>query len=434
MRRRILVAIIGVTAVATMVLTVPLALIFARRESADSVLELQRAAQRTTAGLSTAPGRDGENIEMPKVEENVHVGVYSADGRRIAGAGPDVADEVTSRARRIEATGLVGNERVLADPVLVNEELVAVVRVAEPSSDTTDRVRREVLFLVLFDLLAVAVAAGVGSLVAVRLAEPVRRIRDDAVRLGSGDFAVESVRSGIGELDETSEALADTARRLEEMLGRERAFSADASHQLRTPLAALRLSIETELLDPRPDAGRVLDEALTQVDRLEETISTLLTIARDRPPPRDLLETEHLVHQIHARWDSNFQPSRRQLRCAQSGDIKVHVSVAVLDQIIDILLANSLAHGVGDVTVGLRPSAGGGLVVEVSDLGAMERDAATLFVRRDPAAAGHGVGLSLARALAEAEGGRLVLAEASPTKFRLVLPDAVGPQSDPIAR
>ena len=46
MRRRILVAIIGVTAVATLVLTVPLALIFARRESADSVLELQRAAQR----------------------------------------------------------------------------------------------------------------------------------------------------------------------------------------------------------------------------------------------------------------------------------------------------------------------------------------------------------------------------------------------------
>ena len=108
MRRRILVAIIGVTAVATLVLTVPLALIFARRESADSVLELQRAAQRTTAGLSTAPGRDGEDIDLPKVEDNLHVGVYSAAVKRIAGNGPPVADEVTARARRIEATGVVG--------------------------------------------------------------------------------------------------------------------------------------------------------------------------------------------------------------------------------------------------------------------------------------------------------------------------------------
>lgn len=434
MRRRILVAIIGVTAVATLVLTVPLALIFARRESADSVLELQRAAQRTTAGLSTAPGRDGEDIELPKVEENLQVGVYSADGKRIAGHGPPVADRVTAQARRIETSGVVGSERILADPLLVNEELVAVVRVAEPVSDTTGRVRREILFLVVFDLLAVAVAGGVGSLVAVRLAQPVRRIRDDAVRLGNGDFAVDPVRSGIGEIDETSEALSETARRLEEMLGRERAFSADASHQLRTPLAALRLSIETELLDPRPDAERVLDEALTQVDRLEDTISTLLAVARDRPPPRGLLDVEHLVDSIHTRWDTHFQASRRVLSCKQNDDISVHVSVAVLDQIVDILLANALEHGVGEVRVGLRSSGGGGLVVEVSDRGALDRDPAGLFVRRDPAATGHGVGLSLARALAEAEGGRLVLAAGSPTTFRLVLPDAVGPTMEPTAR
>lgn len=433
MRRRILVAIIGVTAVATLVLTVPLALIIARRESADSVLELQRAAQRTTAGLSTAPGRDGEDIDLPKVEENLHVAVYSDTGKRIAGMGPPLADEVTSRAKRIQTTGVVGSERVLADPVLVNEELVAVVRVAEPASDTTERVRRELLLLVLFDLLAVAVAGGVGSLVAVRLAQPVRRIRDDAVRLGNGDFAVDPVRSGIGEIDETSEALSETARRLEEMLGRERAFSADASHQLRTPLAALRLSIETELLDPRPDAQRVLDETLAQVDRLEDTISTLLAIARDRPPPRDLLHVEQLVIGLHDRWDPQLGP-RRHLRCEHTGEIDVHVSVAVLDQIIDILLANAAQHGVGDVDIALRPSGGGGLVVDVSDRGALDRDPASLFVRRDPAAAGHGVGLSLARALAEAEGGRLFLSSASPTTFRLVLPDAVATALGPSDR
>ena len=430
MRRRILVAIVGVTAVATLVLTVPLALIIARRESADSVLELQRAAQRTTAGLSTAPGRDGEDIELPAVEENLEVGVYSPDGRKLAGTGPETADPVTARARHIEVNGVVGADRVLADPVLVNEQLVAVVRVAEPASDTTDRVRRDLLMLILFDLLAVAVAAAAGSFVAARLARPVRRLRDDAVRLGDGDFAVDPLRSGIGEIDETSEALSETAQRLEEMLGRERAFSADASHQLRTPLAALRLSIETELLDPRPDAERVLDEALTQVDRLEETISTLLAIARDRPPPRDLLDVERLTASLHRRCGPRLDATRRRLTCAGSDRVDVHVSVAVLDQILDILLANALEHGDGRVEVRFRPSAGGGLVVEVCDEGRIDRDPSSLFVRRDPAAAGHGVGLSLARSLAEAEGGRLVLAAATPTTFRLVLPDAVGPARD----
>jgi len=106
------------------------------------------------------------------------------------------------------------------------------------------------------------------------------------------------------------------------------------------------------------------------------------------------------------------------------------VSVAVLDQILDILLANALEHGDGRVEVRFRPSAGGGLVVEVCDEGRIDRDPSSLFVRRDPAAAGHGVGLSLARSLAEAEGGRLVLAAATPTTFRLVLPDAVGPARD----
>ncbi len=428
-----MIAIVGVTAVATFVLTVPLVLIIALRETGDSVSELQRAAQRTTAELSTTPGQDGQAIELPRVEESMEVGVYSAEGRRLAGRGPEVADEITASASRVEVDGVVGADRVHADPVLVNEQLVAVVRVSEPASDTTDRVRRDVLILVLFDVLAVAVAAGVGSFVAARLARPVRRLRDDAVRVGDGDFAVDPVHSGIGEIDETSEALADTAQRLESMLGRERAFSADASHQLRTPLAALRLSIETELLDPRPDAGPVLDEALTQVDRLEETISTLLAIARDRPPPRDLLDVGRLVTGIHRRWDARFDAARRRVDCAEDGPVAVHVSVSVLDQILDILLANALEHGAGVVGVRFRASPGGGLVVEVGDRGAIDRDPASLFVRRDPAAAGHGVGLSLARALAEAEGGRLVLASNSPTTFRLVLPDAVGTVREAVA-
>lgn len=429
MRRRILFAIVGVTALATTVLTVPLAVITAHRESDDAVRELQRAAERTTAGLSTTSTPDGVRVEFPKVPSDIDIAVYRPDGGRIAGAGPDRADEVTRRAKRIAVSGTVGSQRVLADPVLVNEEKLAIVRVAEPASEATDRVRSAVLILVLFDLLAIGAAVAVGSLVAARLARPVRQLRDDAVRLGDGDFAVTERSSGISEIDETSAALSETAGRLEEMLARERAFSADASHQLRTPLAALRLSVETELMDPRADTHRVLDESLTQIDRLEDTIETLLAVARDRPPPRDRLDVARLFREIHHRWDPRFSGATRSLRCRSDASIDVHVSVAVLDQILDVLLANAVEHGLGDVSVEVCAPAGGAVAIEVRDSGTVDRDPSSLFTRRDPDAAGHGVGLSLARSLAEAEGGRLVLSSAAPTTFRLVLPDAVAPPS-----
>lgn len=424
MRRRILVAIVAVTAIATTVLTVPLAVITAHRANDDAFRELQRAAERTTAGLSAPPGGNGADIDFPHVPRDLHIAVYDANGTRIAGDGPRHADAVTRRAARIAITRVVGRNRVLADPVILNGTKIAVVRVTEPADEATGRARRSVLVIVAFDALAMVVAAAVGWFVAARLSRPVRRLRDDAVRLGDGDFAVVPQHSGVTEIDETSSALAETAGRLDAMLTREREFSADASHQLRTPLAALRLSIETELMDPRPDGERVLGEALTQIDRLDETITTLLAAARDRPGPRDHLDVDGLLRSLHGRWDRRLAAVSRVLRSSADPGVDVRVSVSVLDQILDVLVGNALDHGVGAVDVAVRTSANGRLVVEVSDEGAVDRDPNVIFRRRDPAAAGHGVGLNLARSLAEAETGRLVLANASPTTFRLVLPDA----------
>lgn len=421
MRRRILLAIVGVTVLATTVLTVPLAVITARREADASARELEQIADRAAAALPTSLGADGDPIELPDVESDVELAVYLPDGTRLVGTGPQIADSITDQAAGAPSSGTADRMRILAEPIIIDERQIAVVRVAEPLAQSDERLRRELLVLLAIDLAAVMIAAGIGWVVAARLARPVRRIRDDAVLLGQGDFSIDPHRSGVTELDETADALAETAERLGTMLARERAFSADASHQLRTPLAALRLSIETELMDPRADPTAALHEAVNEIDRLENTVATLLDIARDRLPQREPLDVDDLLSELRRRWQRPLQEAGRSLRCSTSGRTTARVSRAVIDQVLDILVSNALEHGAGSVSVSIT-DASGNLIVTVSDGGRLERDVAELFTRRDPGASGHGVGLALARSLAEAEGGRLVVGSAEPTTFLLVVP------------
>jgi signal transduction histidine kinase len=411
---------VAVTVVATVVLTIPLTVINAHRETDISVQELERAAQHTLAELPSDVSTT-RNVDLPRLGDNLSVAVYRPDGSLLSGKGPRVADPVTARAKGVETNGVDGSSRVHGLPVINNEHLDAIIRVAEPASETTDRNRNDLLILLAFDVAAVGVAALVGWFVASRLARPVRAIRDDAVRLGDGDFSIEPHQSGVAELDETAEALSETAGRLEAMLARERAFSADASHQLRTPLAALRLAIETEVLDPRPDRQAVLDDAIGEIDRLEVTVATLLDLARDRPLTRSRLDVTAFTAGIHHRWSGPVADRGRSLRCEVRGRVEARVSRPVLEQIVEILVGNAVDHGCGRIKVVISMS-GENLDVTVGDEGTIDRDAAQLFVRRDPEATGHGVGLFLARSLAEAEGGRLVVTHTSPTTFRLILP------------
>lgn len=423
MRRRILLAIVGVTILATVVLTIPLAIIVANRENGDTSRELDRIAERTAAGLPPDLRTGNDPIEVPKTEASVDVAVYDRSGSRLAGSGPARADPVTTRASVVTVDGTVDEARVVARPITVDEERVGVIRVSEPVAETSSRIRRDLVVFAAMDLGAIFVAAAVGWIVAARLVRPLRVIRDDAVRLGNGDFSIHPAPAGVAELDETAEALAETARRLHGAMTREREFSSNASHQLRTPLTAMRLAIESEVMTPRPERTEVLHESLGELDRLESTIEMLLAVARDRPLHREQLDLTSIIAGVRGRWNGALADQGRPLRIATSGRPSAHVSADVLGQILDVLIGNAAAHGRGEVSIVFGDDASS-LVVSVSDEGSVERDdKGQLFVRRNPTADGHGVGLALARALAEAEGGRLTMASSAPTTFRLVLPD-----------
>jgi signal transduction histidine kinase len=257
---------------------------------------------------------------------------------------------------------------------------------------------------------------------AARLAQPLEDLSRAAQVLGDGDFTVRTARTGIAEIDLVGASLDSTAQRLGETLERERAFSANASHQLRTPLAGLRLQLEAALQSPSADPRVAIRSAIESTDRLERTINDLLALARDnRGPHAAAADLEGLLAEVRIGWHGQLASAGRALRVSARGAPAPHASEAAIRQILNVLLDNAFTHGSGTVTVMAR-DAGETLAIDVTDEGTSLDDGDDPFARHTNCHNGHGIGLALARSLAEAEHGRLILGSAAPTCFTLLLP------------
>jgi signal transduction histidine kinase len=245
------------------------------------------------------------------------------------------------------------------------------------------------------------------------LARPLERRVGAASRLGRGDYSARAPAPAIPEVDAVGDALATTARRLEALVNRERAFSADASHQLRTPLQALRLELEAAEL--RGDASPELQAALVQVDRLQDTMTTLLAVARDHPRREVATDVGAVLDAVGSRWHGPLAAASRPLRIEGPGTTRrAAADPRVVEQIMEVLLDNAARHGAGVVGVAVR-DLDDWLAIDVTDEGTgfgAEPEAA--FTRRTTGSDGQGIGLSLARSLADAEGGRLSVTRTGP--------------------
>ena len=420
MRRRILTAILAVALGAIVLLAVPLGIAAGRLYKDEELNRLERSA--TAASRAVDPSaRPGDRPEFGTSPDRL--AAYDRLGRRTGGAGPASADAIVRRALRSGTLVSRGDDErlVAAVPVTAGERVVGAVRAERPANALNRRVRQARLLLAGLAVLIALAAAAAAILLSRRLARPVHDLAESAERLGHGDFTVRPARHGVAELDALAGALEATAGRLGRQLERERSFSADASHQLRTPLAALRLELEEQELD----GGQGREHAqrgLAQVDRLEVTIATLLAVARDEPRPAATVEPAALLDDLGTRWHGRLAERGRVLRRqVDPGAPAAATSEAIAREILDVLLDNALSHGSGAVSVTARPAAGA-LAIDVSDEGAGVGGAAeAVFERRE--GHGTGIGLALARALAESEGGRLTLSEAGlgPT-FTLLLP------------
>ncbi len=424
MRRRILLAIVLVTATAVLLFAVPLGLAVSRLYLDDEVIRLEREAAQ--AGQQVGGDIAGDPVEFGGARPGTVLALYAPDGRRVLGQGPDRADRVVRAAlvgRLADARG--GGEIVTAVPVAREEAVVGVVRAARDDAGVQRRVRRAWLVMAGLGALVVALAALAALSLARRLARPVEELVLSAGRLGAGDFSLEARGSGIPELDAADAALVTTARRLRDVLERERAFTANASHQLRTPLAALRLELEAAVLEgTEPTGAAAFHSALVQVDRLESTVTALLDLARDAPRDRTGTDLRALLAELEPAWRAALDVHGRALRVVVDGGLPPTTAAAQsVREVLSVLVDNAARHGTGSVTIRVRSGGTDTIAVDVRDQGPGVGFPERLFGRRNPGSSGHGIGLTLARALAEADGGSLVYEPAAAvTTFTLLVP------------
>jgi signal transduction histidine kinase len=426
LRSRVRIAIVGATAAALVVFAVPLALVVRSEYVQQSETELEREAARV---LAIVPDTDILSAkQVPKSsDENIDLAVYSTDGHKVSGEGP-AHSALAARAWNQNDSPTVRDGGTLATFLPVHEGQVhAVIRAAIASTTLTARYLRAWALMAVLALMVLLLAWLASGRVARRLSAPLERLASSAEALGKGGFGLQVPRSGVAEVDVVAEVLEQSGQRLGDRFQRERAFSADASHQLRTPMTALRLTLESSQDDPAADVALVTSQALEQVDRLENTLEDLLALARDLPGPAEPVSVEPALVALKARYAAYFDDAGRTL------DIEVATGLppaafpeSALRQVLDVLVDNALQHGSGSVVVATRPS-GTGVAVDVRDAGVLPAgDLSWLFERRSKRARGTGIGLALARSLAEADGARLTVAvgEGRATVFTLLMAEA----------
>ena len=304
------------------------------------------------------------------------------------------------------------------------------ITVQQSYGSVQDELGRTLLIILAVALLAVASAAILAVRQAHRVAAPLTDLAETAERLGSGDPRPRHRRYGVPELDRVADVLDGSADRIGRMLTAERRLAADASHQLRTPLTALSMRLEeiiaTADTDNPDDRATVKEEAtiaLAQVERLTDVVQRLLTNSRD---PRSAsavgFDLDEVLKQQVEEWKPAYRSEGRAIVRSGKPGLRVVGTPGAVAGVLATLIENSLMHGAGRVALRTRVT-GNQVVVEVTDEGpGVDSELGSRVFERT--VSGHnstGLGLAVARDLAEADGGRLELLQHHPPVFALFL-------------
>ena len=411
MRRRVLLAILLAVTVTACLLGIPLG--YTATAIVESLTREDLAGRvRQIAAILDDEAAAGRELDLSSVRLAVptggHLLVNLPDSGRELTYGPNLGTDTVSEAVPIVHHGTV-RLSIDAGPMRTTQTQVA-------------------LLVALVVVATIGIGFLVASVTARRLARPLRHVADRASRLGAGDFRLDRTRYDVLELDSVAEALDESATALAQLVQRERELVGDVSHQLRSRLTSLQLRIEELTSVPDEDVAREAGAALEQAERLADVLDELMAAAREaRAVGAEPVELGSELLGIADEWRAPLRAEGRSLKLKLQEGLWARVSPARLREVVGVLLDNALRHGAGAVTLAARgdgAASGPSVVIEVSDLGSGVPDelAEHIFERGVSGAGSTGLGLALARALIDSDGGRLELSTKRPATFTVFLP------------
>jgi len=405
--------------------------------SVDAALRA-RAAAIAQAGTAAGAADEAEEGFAQTLDPSGRV-LAAAGGAREAALTPAelrlAAREPVVLERAVD--GIEGTARVLARAARGPD----VVVVGQSLEDRDDTLSALVAAFALGGPLAVVAASLLGYALAAAGLAPVEAMRRRAasVSLAAGEQRL-PLPPAHDEVRRLGETLNDMLDRLRRSFERERRFVADASHELRTPVAVIKTELEGALRagGHQPEVRAALVAAVEECDHLAQLAGDLLVIARaadGRLPVRaERLDAASVLEDVRLRFADRAARQDRQVRIDAAPGLTVLADPLRLRQALGNLLDNALRYGQGTVVLSAR-AVDGATELEVGDQGpgfppAIADRAFERFTRGDEARSGPGTGLGLAivRAIAEAHGGHAAAVGAAVT---ISLPSQAGLSSGP---
>jgi heavy metal sensor kinase len=354
-----------------------------------------------------------------------------ADARRVAAGG--------SLRASAPIAGQTGRWRLLAIPDTARGSHGALVLASslDARSESLERLRKELLVA---SPLALLVATLAGYALAGAALRPVEEMRRKAAKISAATpdsrLPVPAARDEVQRLAET---LNDMLARLETAFAHERRFVADASHEMRTPLALLKTELELALRHPRTRAELedALRSAAEETDRLSALADDLLLIARSDqgglPVNPEPLASGEVLATTAERFAGRAAELGRRIE-VEDGDVAFDADPKRIEQALGNLVENALVHGAGTVTLAARRG-DGRIELRVADEGPGFPDgfaerAFDRFSRADEARrrSGSGLGLAIVDAIAKAHGGSAGVSAGSRTEVWISIPSEPEPR------
>ena len=441
MTRRLVLSYLAIALLVLTILEIPLGVVVARSERRNLVAELKHDALALGAiAEETLAGHQERDLQavVRSYEQRTDGRVLITDrrGRLVAdssvGGAPSGNDystrpEIRTALRGREAVGSRRSDTLDTDltfvavPISSGGTVIGAVRITYTPTEMDARVRRIWLMLALIGLVVLAATAFVSTLIARSITRPLTKLERAATDLAAGDLTGRArIDDGPPEVRTLGETFDVMANRLEQLVGAQEAFVADASHQLRTPLQALRLRLE----NIQAGAGRKLqpelEAAMREVERLGSLVDGLLALARaekQAPSPVDVDLASMLRERCEA-WEGFAAEQDVSLRTSEVGSPRALATPGYLEQVLDNLISNAVDASPRGARIDLSSEPADGYVeIHVTDHGrGMTHDerirATDRFWRADGSTpGGTGLGLSIAQRLVRIDGGDLDLRE-----------------------